>query len=156
MRHQTIGETIEDSVRRCKKKGREQIADELGVGYSNFSRMLNPNDEGARFPAELLIPVMKATGNYSPLKHIAARTGHLVINVKRLRVPKGQAGERDVQMALHETFNSLMKHIMDFMKEPSLKTKEKLLKALDAHLGEGVAARKKFEKWEQPELEFED
>ncbi len=152
MRHQTIGEVIEDSVRRCKRKSREELADELGVGYSNFSRMLNPNDEGARFPAELLIPMMKATGNYSPLEHMAARTGHIVISTRKLRVPRGSG--QDLRNDVHQTFIDMAKMLSDFFKDPTPKAKEQTLAAIDKHLGETIAARKKVEKWEQPELEF--
>jgi len=153
MRHGTIGEVIQESVRRCKRKSTEQIADELGVGYSNFSRQLNPNDEGARFPAEYLIPLMRATGDYSPLEHMAARTGHLVVSIKKLRVPKG-AGI-DTVNDLHQTFLDASKKLAAFFRDPSPDAKEDTIRAVDNLLGEALAARKKVDKWHQPELELE-
>ncbi len=153
MRHQTIAEVIEDVVRRCKGKSREEVADEVGTTYSSFSRMLNPNDDGARFPAELLIPVMKATRNYEPLRHIAARTGHIVINVNKLKVPKGSGA--DIPNDLQLTFADLTKMLIEFFRKPDIEKKKETMAALDIHLGEAIAARKKVEKWEQPELEFE-
>jgi len=154
MRHGTIGEVIQESVRRCKRKSTEQIADELGVGYSNFSRQLNPNDEGARFPAEYLIPLMRATGDYSALQHMAARTGHVVVSVKKLRVPKGST-DNDIREALQETFLDMTKKLGQFFRDPTPALKEETMQALDAHLGEALAARKKVDKWHQPELELE-
>ena len=126
----------------------------VGVGYSNFCRQLNPNDEGARFPAESLIPLMRATKDFAALHHIASRTGHLVINIQKLRVPKGK-GDPDMREALQETFLEVTKSLGAFFRELTPELKDAAMRAIDKHLGEALAARRKVDKWRQPELELD-
>jgi|GEM_PF-4427460 len=96
---------------------------------------------------------MKATGDFLPLEHLAARTGHVLVKLKKLRVPAG-AGT-DTQNDLHESFLEAQKRLSDFFRVPTPENKDKVLSALDVHLGETLAARAKAETWEQPELDLE-
>lgn len=151
--YRTLGYAIQDTALNCKRKSVAQLAEELDKDDSIFYRMLNPNDDGARFPASLLIPLMLATNDFSALEHIASRAGHVIVNLKKLRVPKG--GGVDIQNDLHETFADLGKELTAFFRDPRPGAKELALSAFDALLGEAIAGREKVKKWEQPELEFE-
>jgi len=152
MRHGTLEEVIADSVRGCTRKSREQVADELGLSYSNFCRMVNENDSAVSFPARLLVPLMKSLRNYEPLHHVARRCGHVVVNLSRLRVPRGAGA--DVQNDLHASFSSMMRSIATFFGSRSGETREQAVQDLDRCLGEIIAARKKLEGWKQFELNF--
>lgn|GEM_PF-4282962 len=52
MRRGTLEEVLEACVRGCRRKSREEIADDVGVGYSHFCRMVNVFDDAVRFPAQ--------------------------------------------------------------------------------------------------------
>jgi hypothetical protein len=152
-RHATLGDCIQATARGCKKKSMAQLADELGKDDSMFYRMCNAADDGARFPAELLIPLMLATKDFSILEHIARRTGHLVIEIRKLRIKANGAVE--VREVLHQSFVDAMGALGRFFKEPTPEKKTETLAAIDKFLGDGIAARRQVERWEQPELELD-
>ncbi len=67
---------------------------------------------------------------------------------------KGSGGE-DVREDLHSSFPEAVKKLSEFFKKPTPQKKAETLAALDRLLGDGIAARKQVEKWEQPELDLE-
>jgi len=76
---QTIWETVHKS-----KLSVPELADEVGCSVDTLYKTANVN-----MPAELkvswLIPLIRATGNASILKHIATRLGYVLVRVPRAR-----------------------------------------------------------------------
>lgn len=55
------------------------VAAEAGIKYNYLARMVLPGQSGCNFPAHLLAPVMRAAGNYAPLRVLAKDCGFLVV-----------------------------------------------------------------------------
>lgn len=67
-----------------KRSGKtiEELADLLGYeAPSTLGRHLNPNDHHRPFPLSKLIPIIKATGDFSALDHIEKRLGRVAIAI---------------------------------------------------------------------------
>ena len=108
---QSLKKVLYNTVHRRTGKTVEALADELGISPSYLYRACLPTDgngSGCRFPLELLIPLMNATGDHSVLKHLAHRTGHAVYRVPRGRL-RSAADLNDHQRALADYFASLLK-----------------------------------------------
>lgn len=113
----TIKTLLYQAIHRNKKPA-AQIADEIALSYSYLCRTGLPTDEsGVKFPLEYLVPLMKATHDYSVLKHIATLTGHLVV-----KLPRGFSDKSDENEAV-STYNELCaaasKHLTAFFRKPS-------------------------------------
>lgn len=73
-------------------KSLKQVADDLGVRYGYLHEALNPNREDTQFQARLLVPFMKATGSFEPLRFQAHAMDCLL-------VPLGSSGSVDEHTA---------------------------------------------------------
>ena len=51
------------------------LAAAVGKPYPTLTRELNPDDDGAKLGADLLLPLMQATGDIRPLEWLAGRMG---------------------------------------------------------------------------------
>ncbi|MEF2144012.1 MAG: phage regulatory CII family protein [Desulfovibrionaceae bacterium] len=56
-------------------KPAKAISEEIGKPYSTMLREANPFDTTAKVGVETLMEIMKATGNLSPLRYMAAKFG---------------------------------------------------------------------------------
>lgn len=52
------------------------VAATVGKPYPTLTRELNPDDDGAKLGADLLLPLMQATGDIRPLEWLAGRMGY--------------------------------------------------------------------------------
>lgn len=52
------------------------LADELAKPYFTLARELNPDDDGAKLDASLILPIMLHTGDHSPLEFLAHALGY--------------------------------------------------------------------------------
>ncbi len=71
-------ETLTEALERCRLLAGlspKQVAAELGIGLSHFSRMMNVND-ALNFPPDRMIPLMRLCGNVLPLEWLAYRMGY--------------------------------------------------------------------------------
>lgn len=75
--YEVIEEMIEESG-----KTRATIAAEVGKKYDTFKRELNQHDSGAKLGAELIIPLMKATGSIKVLEYFANFMGYELVSPK--------------------------------------------------------------------------
>jgi len=76
------------------EKSMMQIADETGISSSYLYRAVSPVDESnVKFPLEYLVPIMKATGNYSVLKYIANLCGFVLNAMPKLKLNKKEKNE---------------------------------------------------------------
>lgn len=52
------------------------VAAAVGKPYPTLTRELNPDDDGAKLGADMLMPLMQATGDIRPLEWLAGRMGY--------------------------------------------------------------------------------
>lgn len=95
----------------------DQIADEVGRSSNSLYRYGLEGESGAELPVSLLLPLMKATKNFSILKHIAQMCGFVLVKTPRVGINKKDEVEilDEYQTA---TVNAL-KFLKDFLSKPS-------------------------------------
>jgi hypothetical protein len=59
------------------------VAEEIGKPYTTLLREINPYDSGAKVGADLLLPLMHATGSMEPLEYLANNLGYVLVPMKR-------------------------------------------------------------------------
>lgn len=79
----SLGQIAWETIHRTDKSV-ETLADEIGCSASLIYKAANPN-EPVDIKLSWLIPLMRATGNYSILKHLAYRCGYVAIRIPRAR-----------------------------------------------------------------------
>ncbi|MEW6652560.1 MAG: phage regulatory CII family protein [Bacteroidota bacterium] len=123
----TLKNTIQQTILRNKKTV-PQLADEVGRSDNSLYRYGIEGESGSEMPVSLLVPIMKATNNYSILKYIAALCGYILVKIPKMKASKKEELEMlsDYQAA---TTNSL-KCYSDFLKHADQNTYEALNKSL--------------------------
>lgn len=98
-------------------KSIDQLADEIGKSSNSLYRYCLEGESGAEMPISLLVPLMKATKNFSILKHLAQLCGFVLVKVPKVGVNKKEELEiiDDYQTA---TVNAL-KFLKDFLTKPT-------------------------------------
>lgn len=126
------------------KKPIEMIADEIGISTESLYRYGLSSSSGSDIPLKRLIPLMKSTGDYSILKHIAMLCGFVLVKIPRYKAHKGDANEiiSNYQQAGSTAVDSLIK----FFKTPTPKNYAKVKDALDKMMEENVGTKKYVEK----------
>ncbi len=127
------------------KESVEELADHLGISSSMLYRAGNPNDDGARFPLEKVIPLMEKTKDYSILHHLARRTGHVVF-----KIPKAAAKSVETLNEFQKIFTTCLDTLLDFYNGKA--TKEEAIGRIDALISAAAGHRKAVEKAHQPDL----
>ncbi len=131
-----------------KRLSVEEIADEVGCSASLLYRCANPNDPQARFPLEKLLPLMRATNDYSILKHLAFRSGFILY-----RIPPRIRHDKPCDLNKFQAmFTNTFKAVLEF--QEGRKSKEKCLEEIDGFLGSTLEIRKSVEKSEQLRFDF--
>ena len=130
-----------------------QLADETGISYSYLCRAGLPTDEsGVKFPLEHLIPLMKASNDYSVLKHINTICGFLSV-----RVPRGFTDKLDEADAVNH-YNKLCHDaselLLEFFKSPSSKKLKATSEALRDVMEYSATLNKRITNFRQLELEL--
>jgi Tfp pilus tip-associated adhesin PilY1 len=98
------------------KKSVSQLADETAISASYLYRACNPEDESnVRFPLDYFVPLMKATNNYSVLKHIANLCGFVLTLLPKLKVNKKEKNQfvSDYQEATVNATKKLIDYFND-------------------------------------------
>lgn len=148
--NETIKTLLYQAIHRNKKSA-AQIADEIGISYSYLCRTGLPADEsGVRFPLELLTPLMKATHDYSVLRHIATLSGHMVV-----KVPKGftdRSDELEAVAIYNELCSGVSKCLMAFFKKPSDEQLRVTLDALQRVMEYSASLHRRVRNYNQMEL----
>ena len=127
------------------KESVEELADYLGMSTSMLYRCGNPNDEQADLPSRKLIPLMNRTNNFSILRHMARRTGHVVF-----KVPKAAARSVETLNEFQKTFTVCLDTLLDFYRGNA--SKEETVGKIDALISAAAGHRKAVEKSDQPDL----
>ncbi len=132
------------------KKSASEIADQLGVSENYLYRSVMPTESGVKFPVELLIPFMRATENFQPLRHIAHRSGFFLFKP----VSPSKVKPRDILTGYQQSYLELVKNLQDFFEKPS--NKQAILDQLD-RFQEYTATLKYFlSRYEIREFDFDD
>ncbi len=132
------------------KQSVEQIADELGISTSYLYRACLEGDSGCRFPLDLLIPLMKATNDYSLLDHLNSRCDRVTVSL-----PRSSQFKRKEPEAINEVqrnFNDAMAQLLKFFANPQSKNVDAVLKSLHIHLCEVVSIRRAVKTFQQGDL----
>ena len=58
------------------------LAADLGKAYTTMIRELNPDDDGAKLGADLLVRMMQVSGDIRPLAWLAHKLGYMLIDKK--------------------------------------------------------------------------
>jgi|Deesub1362B_J571_1020462.scaffolds.fasta_scaffold00331_5 hypothetical protein len=135
----------------------EELADRLGVSVSYLYRAtLDPNEtpSGARFPYDLLLPLMLHQKNYSILFHLGMRTGHIVMKIPR--VPKAKLKRIEDINKFQENFNKVFGQLLKFLKSDGKSHREETTEALYKFLCEVAGILKMVEKFNQLDLPFKE
>jgi len=138
--------TLRDCLYRTihrNQKPLKAIAEEIGMSENYLSRAALPDPEesetgtGCRFPLKRLIPLVRATGDYSVLDHIERSLGRVAVNL-----PAADAGSlRDVcRLALRAVseFGDLMREVEKSMSDDLVTASE--LERVQAEAYQAVAA----------------
>ncbi len=75
----------------------KQVAEGLGKPYSTLIRELNPDDEYAKFGADLILPIMKITGDIRPLQWLAEKMGYSLVKNNEVQPDKANWQEESIQ-----------------------------------------------------------
>jgi hypothetical protein len=108
--------TIQKTLLRNKKTV-DQIADEVGRSSNILYRYGLEGESGAEMPVSLLVPIMKSTGNYSILKHIAQLCGFILVKIPRVKA--GTKDELEMIDDYQSSFVNSVKNLKDFFNSPS-------------------------------------
>lgn len=86
----TLTEKLSRIAHTMKRLSMAELAERLGFKTVwPLYKALNPEEEGHRFPADLIAPFCRLTGSLEPLEHIAAQCGCVVVRVDRIKHGKG-------------------------------------------------------------------
>jgi hypothetical protein len=127
----------------------ESIAFELGVSPSYLYRAALPGQSGCRFPLDLLLNLMRVTGDYRVLEFVAGEANRCLITMRQVR--KVKAGDAAFINAMTRTFNEAMAGLLECFETPAYPA-EDLLALLYKHLCDVAAMRRAVASRRQREL----
>lgn len=89
--HESLTEVLRADIKRAPSgKSASLIAELLGKPYTTLMNELNPEQPGAKFGAELLLPVMELTDSDEPLHYLAKRRGGVFIKLSKAGASMGE------------------------------------------------------------------
>ena len=149
----TIKSLLYETIHRSKKQV-AQIADESGISANYLYRAGLPLDEsGVKFPVEYLVALMKATKNYSLLKHLAGLCGFVLVKEPRYKGYKGD--EIDLVNEYQDATTAAVRSLKLFLEQPGMKTYQLAKESLDKVMEQTVGAKKYAHKKASGQLEFD-
>jgi DNA-binding transcriptional regulator YdaS (Cro superfamily) len=137
---------IKLTLEECPKT-QGQIADELGIAESILSMFKSGVRE---LPASLIIPLARATGNLSIVKHLASRVG--LVSCTPPPVPRDELAPQDT-LSEHELAHNTARHlVVDYLRHPSDSAREQALVALYDCMGHDLRLHDMVRRHRAPEL----
>jgi hypothetical protein len=137
------------TVHSCSKSV-DQIADECGISASYLYRACNEGESGCRFPLELLLPLMQATGDYRLLDHLNARAERITVRLPRVSRLKKKDPKAVNEITKH--FTDAMSDVLKFFDNPDRAALPVLKEKLHKHLCEVAALNHAVNNFHQKEL----
>lgn len=133
------------------KKSVEELADKMGISASYLYRACLDGESGCRFPLDLLIPLMQATGDYSVLDHLNARSERITVSLPRVRKMKRK--DPEVVNTIQANFNDAFALFYKFWSDPSRQVdRDALLQALHKHQCDVEAMKRSVRDFDQGDL----
>ncbi|NMB83025.1 MAG: hypothetical protein GYA14_14530 [Ignavibacteria bacterium] len=152
MENNSIKSCLYETIHR-NKKSVAQLADETGISSSYLYRSALPTDEsGVRFPLDYLLPLMKATNNYSVLKHIANLCGFVLTPLPHLKKNKKEKNEMIAEY--QDSTVTATKKMIVFFNSPTEDNFNEATKSLHDVLEKSCSAKHIIEKEFSGQLEF--
>ncbi len=133
------------------KKSVQQLADEMGISASYLYRACLDNEEsGCRFPLDLLLALMNASGDYRILDHLNARCNRVTVSLPRV----GRLKKKDPQVIneINRNFHDVMAKVLEFYSNPDRGKIPEIERALHEHLCEVTALKRSVADFHQGEL----
>jgi hypothetical protein len=132
------------------KKSVEQLADECGISASYLYRACLDGESGCRFPLDLAIPLMQASGDFQVLDHLNMRCGRITVNLARVArlKRKDPAAMNEIQ----RSFNAVMAQVLEFFETPDPTRIPEIEDALHKHLCEVAALKRTVADFHQQEM----
>jgi len=132
------------------EKSVEQLADEMGISASYLYRACLEGESGCRFPLDLIIPLMQATGDYRVLDHLNARCGRVTTSLGRV----GKLKRKDPQVVneIQKNFNAVMAMVLEFFEQPDRAKVPEITHSLQKHLCEVAALKRTVGEFHQGDL----
>ncbi len=132
------------------KKSVEQIADECGITANYLYRSCLEGESGCRFPLDLLLPLMQATGDYQVLDHINRRTGRVTASAPRVRALKKK--DANTVNEIQRNFNEAFSQFLKFWSTGDISMKRELVNTLHKHQCDVEAMKRAVADFEQGDL----
>lgn len=78
--YNTLSEVMRDALIYDEPKmPLKAVAATIGKPYSTLTRELNPDDDAAKLGADLILPILRLTGDIRPLEWLASRLGYVLL-----------------------------------------------------------------------------
>jgi len=152
MENNSIKSYLYETIHR-NKKSVMQLADETSISSSYLYRSALPTDEsGVRFPLDYLIPLMKATNNFSVLKHIANICGFVLITLPHLK--KNKKEKNEFVSEYQEATVNAAKKLINFFNGPSKESFNESQNALNIVLEKSCTAKHLIDREFSGQMEF--
>ena len=132
------------------KKSVEEIADECGISTSYLYRSCLEGDSGCKFPLELLIPLMRSTGDYRVLDRLCRISESYRVPMPRVRKLKKK--DAAVMQEIQANFHAAMKLLYEFWSTGSKSIKADLLETIHKHGADVVAIERSVKDFDQGDL----
>lgn len=132
------------------KKSVAEIADDIGRSASVLYRYALDGESGAPMPAELLIPLMKATADYRILQHMAASCDFALVRLKRASVLKTK--DPAVVNEIQARFSRIIADFCSFSAQATDAETLEMLDQIDTHLSDMVSMRRAVKGFKQGDL----
>jgi hypothetical protein len=135
------------TLHNCKRKSVDEVAWTLRVSPSYLYRSCLPNENGCRFPADLLPALMAETRDYRVLEFLARETDHVLVRNEKVR----QLRTRDASTlnAVQASFHAAMGTLLSFWNSPQTSDKDALLAALHQVASDIEAIRRAVRDFDQ-------
>jgi hypothetical protein len=132
------------------KKSVEQIADECGRSASYIYRVCLEGESGLKFPLELLVPLMHATGDYRILDRLNCLCDR--VTVSRPRVGKLKRKEQSTADEIQANFHAAFNLFFRFWQDPDPAKRAELIQSLHRHECDIEAMKRSVKDFDQGDL----
>lgn len=131
-------------------KSVEQLAFECRVSPSYLYRACLEGESGCRFPLDLALPLMRATGDYRLLDYLVSECDRATVKLPRVRRLKRK--DPQVINEIAGNFNGAMSGVLEFFARPDRQKRTAIQQALHGHLCEVISLMKAVADFHQGEL----
>ena len=135
------------------KKTVYQIADEIGLSSNSLYKWALEGKSGTNLPLKWLVPLMKAAGDYSILKYIAALCGFILVKIPRIAISKKDAFE--LREEYQEVTSKAQSSLKNFFDKPDPKNYAEVQQALQEVMEKSASAQKYTKKVYDGQFEME-